>query len=60
MYLYGVSSKVVARVIPPSFKAAAKVARGLKVEPGCLNVLVARFKVRLEDFCPRPPTMAFT
>ena len=46
--------------MPPSFKAAANVAKGLNVEPGCLNVLVARFKVRLEDFSPLPPTIAFT
>ena len=32
----------------------------LKVEPGCLGTLVARFKVKLAVLGPRPPLMAFT
>ena len=54
------SSNVVASVMPFSLRAGAYVERILNVDPGCLVVSVARFRVRLAVFSPRPPTIALT
>ena len=43
---------------PELSRAGAKAVRTLKVEPGCLRVSVARFKLRLAVFYPRPPLIA--